>query len=585
MARRLTASLLAIVTLLALAPGVGEVRAAGGTFYVDGKTGSDSNGGRSPDDAFKTIARAAASLPAGSGAAGWTVSVRGYTDYVYRERPIPPGWDRRGTSSARITFKATGYGPATTASYVKPIVSGADIVPASGGRWTTSGTPGIWKTSWSTAPFGYGQYSGSLRTALFQDTTTWLWEQSSLSALAARAKAGTGGYWYDKAAKVLYASAVGSPSAGGTDPSRYRIEAVMRNAFLFMGTEGVAYVDVRGFDVRHAANGIAFIKGADYGTVADNILTGNLMMGIQTSGGQTASGPNPGTGHVVARNRGSANTLQMIKVDEGTQSSTFCDNTATGNGLQGIKVQGPPGGTAYTGTTSGITICRNTLADNDHNPTGSVYNNASGLTIANGARNVTVDTNRIHGNDVGIHVTQESAGRARMDGIALKRNDIHDNRRFGLYLFDGAHGSTAGAGTLRSDYDVYWRNGIGVMAGRGTSNKAVYHATIFDNRSDGVRVGESSQARATFKLATSIVTHNDGYGIWLVTGNTAAVNYVGLSSNTLGSIKGTPSKVGVNTKAPGYLSTTVGSSSFLRIGTSSYQYTAGPSGTPLGARF
>jgi hypothetical protein len=582
MTRRLTAALLALTLLAVLAP---VTQAAGGTFYVDGKTGSDGNGGRSTTDAFKTIYHAAAMLPAGSLAAGWTVSVKGYTDFVYRERAIPPGWDRRGTSAARIVFQATGYVSGPSTSYVKPIVSGADIVPTSGKVWTASSTANVWKTPLATAPFGFGTFSGSLRGALFQNTTTWLWEQSSLSALAVRAKAGKGGFWYDKSAKQLYVSGLGSPSTGGTNPSKYRIEVVLRSAFLFMGTNGVAYVDVRGFDVRHSANGIAFIKGADYGTIVDNVLTGNLLMGIATSGGQTANGPNPATGMNVARNKGTYNTLQMIKIDEGTQNSTFCDNTAAHNGLQGIKVQGPPGYTSYTGTTSGITICRNTLAYNNYNPTGSIYNNASGLTIANGARNVIVDSNKIFHNDVGIHVTQEATGRAKMDGIALKRNDVHENRRFGLNLYDGSQGASSGAGTLRSDYDVYWKNGIGVMASRGTSNKAVYHATIFDNKGDGVRVGESGTAKATFKLSTSIVTHNDGYGVWLVTGNSASLSYVNFSSNTLGTTKGAPSKTAINTQAPGYFSTTVGNSAFLKIKTTSYQYTAGPSKTAIGARY
>jgi hypothetical protein len=578
MIKRLAAALLALSLLAVMAP---VTQAAGGTYYVDGKTGDDSNGGRSAGDAFKTIYKAAAMLPDGSAAAGWTVVVKGYTDYIYRHRAIPPGWNGRGTSTARIKFQAAGYVAGTSVKYVKPIVSGADIAPASGQKWTASSTSGVWYTPWATAPFGFGTYSGKLRSALFQNTTTWLWEQDSVAAVAARAKVGKGGYYYDKTRKLLYASAIGASH----DPSKYRIEVVMRNAFLFMGTQDVAYVDVRGFDVRHSANGIAFTKGADYGIIADNLVTGNLLMGIQTSGGQEASGPNPATGHIIARNTGSYNTLQMMKIDEGTVNTTICDNTATRNGLQGIKVQGPPGGTAYTGSTSGVTICRNKLISNNYNPTGSVYNNASGLTIANGARNITVDSNRIYGNDVGIHVTQESSGRPRMDGIKLKRNDVHDNRRFGLYLYDGAHGTAAGAGTLRSDYDVYWKNGMGIMGGRGTSNKAIYHATIFDNKTDGVRVGESGHPKVTLKLATSIVTHNDQYGIWVVTGSKATLNYVNFSSNTKGAIKGSPTKLAVNTKSPGYLSTTVGNTRFLRISETSYQQTAGPSKTPIGARY
>jgi hypothetical protein len=55
---------------------------------VDGKHGSDNNGGRSWNDAYKTINFAARRVPGGSAAAGWTVLVRGYADYIYRERPV-----------------------------------------------------------------------------------------------------------------------------------------------------------------------------------------------------------------------------------------------------------------------------------------------------------------------------------------------------------------------------------------------------------------------------------------------------------------------------------------------------------------
>jgi hypothetical protein len=559
--------------------------AAGGpTLYVDGKTGNDANTGLEPTKALKTIAKAAALLPAGSASAGWTVSVQGYTDYVYRERPIPPGWNRRGTPTAPITFQATGYGSGSSASYVKPIVSGADVAPALGQTWSASGIPDVWRTPWAQTPFGFGGPSSGTQIALFQNTTSWLWQQSSLTALADRAKLGKGGFWYDTAARTLYVSALGPTSSGGTNPAKYKIDVVMRNAFLFMGTEGVAHVGVRGFSVRHSANGIAFIKGADYGTVADNVVTGNLMMGIQTSGGQTPSGPDPAIGHVVARNTGSYNTIQMIKVDEGTQNSSFCDNTATRNALQGIKVQGPPGNTSYTGTTSGITICRNTLASNDYNPTGSVYNNASGVTIANGAQQVMVESNKVYSNDVGIHVTQESVGRAPLDKVALRRNDVHDNRRFGLNLYDGAPGGDAGKGLLLSEYDIYWRNGVGVIAARGTANKTISHATIYDNVAEGIKVGEAGQSSADLVVTASIVTANKGWGLWLVTGNTSSLSHVNLSSNVLGAVKGAPTTDAVNTYPAGLVSTDPAGSSFLKVSADSYQYTAGPSATPLGAR-
>ena len=557
--------------------------AAAPAFYVDGRQGSDANDGRSPGSAFRTISKAAAALPPGREAAGWVVNVQGYPDYTYRERPIPTGWDRAGTASAPVVFRATGYVAGDPHAYVKPIVSGSEVVtPAA---WKPSATAGVWYASWASAPFGFGTYSGSLRGALFQDETAWLWEQGSLSALASRANAGRGGFWYDASHDRLYASAIGQPGSGAQSPAMHQIDVVMRNGFLFSGTNRVAHVSVLGFDVRHTANGIAFVKGADYGTASDNVLLGNLLMGIQTSGGQTASGPNPSIGNVVERNTGYYNTLQFIKVDQGTQSSRFCNNTAMHNGLQGIKVQGAPAGSSYQGTTSSILICRNELAHNDHNPTGSTYNNASGLTIANGAKSITVDRNRIHDNDVGILVTQESRGRRTIDGTVLTRNEVYRNRRFGLYLFDGYQGASAGSGSLRSRYDVYWGNGIGVMFARGTSHKKLTKATIYANRGDGVRIGEAGKARATGKVSQSLLTHNRGYGLWLVSGNRGRLRYTGISSNGTGRIKGTPVRAALNFRAAGYLSRTFGAAAFLMISTTSFQYTAGPHDRPIGARW
>ncbi len=575
--RRSVAPVLLAGALLAAAI-PSAVGAASNAYFVDGKTGSDSNGGRSAGDAFKTIAKAADALPAGSGAAGWTVNVKGYTDYVYRERPIPPGWDRRGTStSARVTFQATGYSTGSSANYVKPIVSGADVIPAD--RWTSvSGRPGVYRASWGVTPFDYGRHKGSIKTALFQNSTTWLWEQSSLDALETRAASGKGGYWYDAGNDLIYASAVGSSK----DPGNYKIEVINRPAFYFMGTEGVDYVAVRGFEVRHSANGIALAKGVDGSTVADNVVLGNLMMGIQTSG---AAPSDSASGNTIARNRGSYNTFQMIKVDEGSVNSTYCDNVGWNNGMQGIKVSGPPGGTGYTGSTSGISVCRNVMYGHDYNPTGTAYLNSPGILITNGAKNVTVDSNRVYGNAVGIHISQESAGRAVMDGINLKRNQIYDNDRFGINFYDGAYGTSTGKGKMRSDYDVIWGNGTGIMVSGGTSNKTIAHATIHDNDADGIRVGESGKAKATVTISTSIVTSNGGYGLWLVTGNSASVSYSGFHGNGTGSIKGSPSKTAVNTQSPSYLSTVPSNSSYLKIRTSSYQYTAGPDDTAIGARY
>jgi hypothetical protein len=358
---------------------------------------------------------------------------------------------------------------------------------------------------------------------------------------------------------------------------------IVRPAFYFKGDQGVRYVDVRGFEVRQSANGIAFDNGTDYSVAADNIVNGNFLMGLMTAGVQSPSGPNQAVGNIMSRNRGAWNTLQMIKIDEGSQDTTTCDNVAKDNALRGIFVQGKAPGTTYTGYTSNILLCRNTSYSHDYNPTGSIYNNASGITIANDARNVTLDSNVVYGNDVGIHLTQERDGLSTLDNISLKYNQVYDNRRFGLNIYDGIFGDGTGAVSVYKD--LYWSNGTGVMVSRGSSNKTISQTTIHDNVADGIRVGESGQAAAKLTLTKSLVTANGGYGLWLVTGSTATISYNGMPGNALGSIKGTPSQTATNTQPAGYLSTTPGGSNFLRISTSSYQYRAGPSNTPIGARY
>jgi hypothetical protein len=564
-----------LATLLWVAPAP-VAAVAGGTFFVDGKHGSDGNNGTSLGSAFRTITKASLSLPAN--ASGWTIQVVGYSDYVYRERPVPPGWDRYGSASAPLVFAAYGYN-GTGSGYVRPIVSGADAAPAPGKSWSSTGTAGVWKTAWASAPFGFpSSGGGSIKTAVFQDQTTWLWEQASLSALATRAASGQGGYWWDSGAKQLYLSVVG---AG--DPAGHAIDVIMRNAFYFDGRYPVANVAVRGFEVRHSANGIAFAKGVDGGEASDNRLIGNLFMGVAVSGEQTGSGPDPANGALIQRNEAAFNTLQAIKLDEGATNAVVCDNDVHDNGLQGIKVQGPVAGSTYTGTTSGNLVCRNDLHGQDFNPTGSAYNNASGITVANGARTTTVRDNRIWGNDVGVHITQEASGMPAVQDTLVSGNQVWNNRRFGLYLFDGYNGS--GAGRLTSSRNLYWDNGIGVMVDRGTSNKVLDHDTVWWNRAEGVKIGGYQVAPASITITQSLVTGNRSYGIWLVTGNTLAIDHSGLYGNTGADMLGSASATAVNFQPPGYLSTLSADPGFLTVGSQSYQYTAGTASTPIGARW
>jgi hypothetical protein len=576
--RRSLLLLVAIAALVAASLGpataTASAAAASSTYYVDGKTGSDSNSGLTPSSAFRTIHHAGDAIPLGAAAAGWHVVVQGYTDYVYRERPISGGWNRAGAAGAPIVFEAAGYVPGGT-GYVRPIVSGADAAPRAGKRWEATGTAGVWRTPWSVRPFGYGQH---LNTAMFQDVTTWLWERPSLKDLASQAAHGKGGFVYTSG--WIYVAPVG---AAATSPGTHAFDVVTRNAFYFKGMLGANRVEVRGFEVRNSANGIAFVGGVDNSVVADDLLVGNLFMGVQIAGDRAASPVNPATNNTVSNSVFRANTLQGVKIDIGARNSTVCDNDIATSGLAGIKLQGAPPGVGNTLTTKGNLVCRNLLHDNTFNPTGSPYANTSGITLANGAQYNTITANRIYRNRVGIHVTQEGSGRLALTGNTLRANWISSNSRYGIYFYDGMFGS--GGGKVVSTRDLVTGNGLGVRVDRGSTAKLLLLDTINGNRSDGIRVGLAGAKYASVSVQRTLITGNRGYGIDVRRGNRAYLGYAGIRGNRLGGAHGRITKKAVNTRPTGYLSTTSTDPTYLQISTTSYQYSAGPNGTPIGARW
>lgn len=573
---------LTIVMAVAAALPSGTRAVVGTTLYVDGKNGSDGNAGTTMAAAFKTIDRAARAIPPGS-APGWRVVVRGYTDYTYRERPIHQGWRSWGTVTDPIVFEAYGY-VAGRSSYVKPIISGADLAPLPGQRWVATADAGVYYTHWPTRPAGFAVQgpSGEALSALFQDADTWLWNAAGVADLPARAATGSGGYWWDEALERLYVTV-----AGGGHPSGHSIEVIMRSTFYFKGEFGVKHITVRGFRVEHSDNGIALISGADGGTIVDNETFGNLFMGIHTAGRTTADGLDPSTGHVIKRNVASYNTVQGIKISSGTQATTVCDNELTLNALQGLKIQSAPPKGGVTMETRDVTVCRNRIGDQvfrtPHRPDND---NATGITVANGARRVSITSNEIWNNGIGIHLVQEGTGMTPLDEITIERNLIHDNRRFGLNVFDGRYGT--GAGRMWARHNLYWDNYIGVMVDEATSNKVLQYETVFSSKAEGIVINGREKGTSV-SISRSLVTDSGAAGVMVSRQATASLSYVGLSANAGGTVTtfGTVSvsQRFMNTRPAAYLSVDPAHPDFLMISASSYQRTAGPDGTPIGARY
>lgn len=563
--------------LLVAAPATPVMAASPQTLYVDGKHGNDANSGLSWAAALKTISRASRLVPRGTGGAGWHIVVRGYTDYVYRERPVPGGWDRNGVSGSPIVFEAEGWSAGAT-NYVKPIVSGGTRLPAAGKSWSRAAASGVWYTPSASKPRNFVGAGSAYDTAIFQNTTTWLWQRPSLSDLNRTPKAG--GYWYEAAAKRLFIA----PKGGG-DPNGMSMELPSQNGFYFSGDHGGSWVQVRGFEIRHASSGVAFVAGVDHSMAVDNVANANDHIGFYVAGRNLSSGFDPATGNAFLRNSGAYNTVQAFKVEAGTQDTVICDNTAARNALQGIKVAGAVSSGDHR-VTRDIEICRNrvhhqTFARPDH-----AYENTTGITIANGARNVNVHHNDVWANNIGIHVTQQGGYGSPIVGLKITRNRVWGNVRFGLDTRDGSPNPADGTGSMTSSFNLYWGNGLGILVDRGSTNKAFVHDTIFDNDTVGMKVGcGCSTAAAEAIIKSSLITHNGGWGIQVLGRGRASVSYTGVSRNGAGAISGKATKTAVNTKAPGYLSADPSDPAFLMIGAGSYQYTAGPNGSPIGARY
>jgi hypothetical protein len=583
MTPRARSTLLALAMLLAWGlggyatppPAIG----AGITLYVDGKHGRDSDTGRSWDRAFRTINRAARELPRDSHAAGWTVVVRGYSDYVYRGRPVPGAYDRAGTASNPVIFTAEGWAPGAT-NYVKPIVSGALVAPKAGRSWQDDSTSDVWWTAWDAAPAGFDR-SKPYSSAVFQNRIGFLWQHASLADLRNRASRGDGGYWWDSGAHRLYIS-----TRRGVAPSSVTIDVPNYMGFYFTGSAGSRYISVRGFVVQHTSMGITFHLGADHNSAYDNIGVANVPMSFGTSGRTTNSGFDPAVANVFLRNSASYSTLQGFKVDAGSQDTVICHNTVRHNALQGIKVQGPPTASDPR-VTSGTEVCQNVLADQDTQRPGPgrADERPNGLTLCNGARGTYVHHNTIRSNVVGVQVNQGGIG-SPITNTRFQRNLVYGNRSVGLSLRDGVADRRSGTGSLHASFNLYWDNEIGIRVHSGSTNKTFEHETVYENRTSGFVIGcDCASARTEVAVSEGLVTHNGAYGIWIAPGQDVRLRYLGISSNKSGAVLGSASKTRVNTRAAGYLSRDPATGDFLKIGPSSFQYTAGVDGKPIGARY
>ncbi len=385
---------------------------SGVIWYVDGAAGGDANDGRTPQTAFKTVARAIA-----GGAApilpGDTVRIKAGR---YRERTSV---SKSGTAANRIVIGPYGNG--------EVVLDASNAVTG----WTlVSGQI-------------YRAHTGYAVTAVVVDDTA-LFPEFSQGALTA------GRYYYDAAAGDLYLWAPGGGSPATHDVGVIRDDAY-QDGFLvnqashltlygltvrFAGGHGVSVLgnDVRIEKCRLRFNGKAGVNLYGYGSIATsdaqivkNDIYSNVMRnwprGRYKFGGWAAGAVSNGTANVLYQgNVSHRNHGEGMLVYGGPGGDVFRDNVVYDNWSVNLYVDNHPN----------VVVERNFLYSSGPNPS-DLYNN--------GDPDPSDQKNLRRLRPEGIMTADENYGNGSHLSNVLIANNVILNCRRGLTHYANAAGS------------------------------------------------------------------------------------------------------------------------------------------------
>ncbi|HYH91705.1 MAG TPA: right-handed parallel beta-helix repeat-containing protein [Candidatus Saccharimonadales bacterium] len=549
-----------------LGPGSAVQGASPRTLYVDGKHGSDSNGGTSLSSAFKTVGKGMREVyREGVGRVADRLVIVGYKDYVYYETNTASVY-LNGTSSNPVVIEAAGYG---TSGYVRPIISGAKVVSRPGDtRWTrpdSSKYPDVWQIPWTTAIPGYDSAAHALRQErIFFDTSQPLIRPVARPTLAQLQATPGSQYW--NGTKLYVHLGLWSGSLDSDDPRQHTIEIPTYKG-LHVGS-GSSYVTFRGLNIRHSHMAIGITGDAHHVTVQNVDMSYNYGMGIWT-----------GSHHNVFRSiSGKRNTIQLVKLDSGAQYNLIDGATATENLGQGVKLTGST--TAYN------TIRNSTFADGKNVPmaAGQYGGYLQGVLIENGAHHNYIEDNTFRNMRRALYLYQTSSSGKSLSSNSVKRNLFLDSS-VGVFIWDGRSGGSS-SGSMTFSRNIYAGNGYAIEVEGKTSNKTFDHETIYDSRpASGLGAVYLKGSGGYVSLKNSIIRGSTAYGVRADSGSKLTISHSTVFQTASGPRSGTVSWSSTNkTTDPAFLSTSRSSGDYLTIGSSSPVYTAGSAGDPIGAR-
>jgi len=561
--------LVAIAALMAasLGPAISTASAtvAAPAYFVDGKHGSDSNSGTSPGSAFKTIKAGMWSLRYGG-----VLDVVGYDDYIYYETISGSQWFINGSASSPIIIRAHGYG---SGSYVRPIVSGANVVSRPGqGRWTQpnpASYPDVWQTPWTTPIPGYESSVKALRQErVFVDVSQPLVRPLSTTLTSLQATPGSQ-YW-DGARLYVRLGGWGSTAGASLDPNDHTIEIPTYKGILI--ASGSRYVQVMGFRIRHTTMGVGFTGTSQHCLVQEVDASYNYTMGFFTNSSYN-------TFRAVT---GTRNTIQLIKLDDGAHHNLVEGVVGTENMGQGIKLSGANN---YANT-----VKWSTFKGGKDVPVvqGQYGGYVQGIDIEQGSHGNLIMSNRIERNRRGLMLYQMNSSGKALTGNAIRYNTFVGNND-AVVLWDGKYNSAQGKGAVTFYRNTYVDNIKSVTSEAYTSGKTFDHETFYRTGTTKARSHSTFYLKkGSVTVRNSIIRGSAGYHFYAASGAKIAVSYttywsVGIA--TRNSSLTVRFGTGVKHLDPGFLSYDSASRDYLTIGSTSPAYKAGSTGGPVGARW
>jgi hypothetical protein len=558
------AALLAVTSWTVAPP----ARAATATFWVNGKTGADTNSGTSPAQAFKSVKAGLWALRYGG-----RLEVVGYNDYVYQETGTASQWLINGSAASPIFIEAAGYG---TSGYVRPIVSGSTVVNRPGSRrWTRPdpvNAPNVWATPWTAAIPGYeSAVTANRQERVFVDISQPLVRPVTAPTLAQLQAAPGSEYWNGRTLYVRlggWGAPAGAPAS--LDPNDHQVD-IPTYAGLLIGS-GSNYVTVQGFRIRHATMGVGFTGTASHNVAQDIDASDNYGMGFWTGSSY----------NTFRRVTGSRNTIQLIKLDNGANHTLVEYATGTQNLGQGIKLTGASN--AYN------TVRYSTFRGGRDVPVAAAAYGGyvQGIDIEEGAHDNVIQSNVVDGNRRGLMLYQVTSSGKPLSSNMVRYNTFRNNDT-AIVLWDGKFSATNGAGSVYFTRNTYVGNTVAVASEAATSHKTFDHETFYRTGSAATLANSTFYLKAgTVTLRNSIVSYSSGYAFYVKSGAKLAVTYtttylctLGIRNSSLTTTLGT----GWRRTNPGFLSTIEGNPDFLYIGPTSGVYTVSSTGGPIGARW